>query len=174
MRSAFQIVDAGSRAVTLFLGGTVVALAITVMATRLSIGDVADWARHVFGVTFLVLTAGLILTAFFCWVRLRQTDGARVWMEAGLQASAGIATLALTYTLLGISLGVGGLAHQELTPATVQAVVRDLTDQFSLAFLTTVVGLPTSAVLRTLLLVTNARIHDRVAAPARPVAEQGE
>jgi hypothetical protein len=73
------------------------------------------------------------------------------------KAANGIATLALTYTLLGISLGVGTLAEQELTPETVRHVIRGLTSQFSLAFMTTVVGLPTAAVLRTLLVVTHAR-----------------
>ena len=49
------------------------------------------------------------------------------------------------------------LAGKELTPDTVQVVIRGLTENFSLAFMTTVVGLPVSAVLRTLLLVTSAR-----------------
>ena len=80
------------------------------MATRLSVVDVADWARHVFGVTFIVLTAGLILTAFFCWVRMRQSGGERVWLEAGMQSANGIATLALTYTLLGISLAASAVS----------------------------------------------------------------
>ena len=79
------------------------------------------------------------------------------WTEAGLQAANGIATLALTYTLLGISLGIGTLAEQELTPETVRHVIRGLTSQFSLAFMTTVVGLPTAAILRTLLVVTHAQ-----------------
>ena len=52
-------------------------------------------------------------------------------------------------------------------------VVRNLTEQFSLAFLTTVVGLPVSAVLRTMLLVTNARIKDRTAAQAVATQAQG-
>jgi len=62
--------------------------------------------------------------------------------------------LALTYTLLGISLGIGGLAEQTLTPDTVQEVIRSLTAKFSLAFLTTVIGLPTAALLRAILMVS--------------------
>ena len=80
-----------------------------------------------------------------------------MWLEAGLQAANGITTLALTYTLLGISLGIGMLAERSLSPETVQGIVQDLTAQFSMAFLTTVIGLPLSAVLRTLLLVSHAR-----------------
>ncbi len=58
-------------------------------------------------------------------------------------------------------LGIGSLAEQGLSPETVQSVVRELTRHFSLAFLTTVLGLPTSAALRALLLVTEARLEAR-------------
>ena len=91
---------------------------------------------------------------------MRTTDEAyQPWLVAGIQAANGVATLALTYTLLGISLGIGSLAGQELTPDTIQGVIKVLTENFSLAFMTTVVGLPTSALLRSLLLVTDARIN---------------
>ena len=59
--------------------------------------------------------------------------GSEVSLETGLQAANGIATLALTYTLLGISLGIGSLAGHELGPETIQAVIRDLTRHFSMA-----------------------------------------
>lgn len=84
-----------------------------------------------------------------------------------MQASNGITTLALTYTLFGISLGIGTLSEATLTPDTIHEVIRALTANFSLAFMTTVVGLPVSALLRSLLAVTHARIEaaksDRVA-----------
>lgn len=160
MRGMLVALDTGSRAAALLLGGIVLGLAGIAMATSWSAGDVAAWAQRVFGATFIALMAGLIFTSIFCWLRLRQS-GAKVWLEAGLQAATGIATLALTYTLLGISLGVGSLATQELTPETVRVVIRELTENFSLAFLTTVVGLPVSAVLRTILVVTNAQLQTR-------------
>ena len=56
---------------------------------------------------------------------------------------------------------VGGiLANNELTPETVHDVIQQLTRQFSVAFLTTVVGLPTSAALRALLMVTASRLPE--------------
>ena len=58
---------------------------------------------------------------------------------------------------LGISLGIGSLAGQDLTPDTIQSVIRTMTANFSLAFMTTVIGLPVSALLRSLLIVTDAR-----------------
>ena len=76
------------------------------------------------------------------------------WFAVGMQAANGVTTLALTFTLLGISLGIGSLAGQTLTPETVQTVIRDLTANFSLAFMTTVVGLPVSAGLRALLVIS--------------------
>ncbi|MBL6928902.1 MAG: hypothetical protein ISR44_06990 [Rhodospirillales bacterium] len=158
MRAVLLALDTGSRAAALTLGGVVLGLAAITLATSWSAGDVAGWAHQVFGATFIAIMAGMVFTAVFCWVKLRQTGGEHVWLEAGLQAANGITTLALTYTLLGISLGVGGLAAQELTPETVRVVIRELTQNFSLAFLTTVIGLPLSAALRTVLVVTNARI----------------
>ncbi len=161
MRALVHAFDSGGRAVATFLGAVVVILAVAAMSTSMTAHDVAAWAKQVFGLTFIGLMGGLVFTAFYCWTRLLQDPDDKVWLEAGIGASSGIATLALTYTLLGISLGVGSLASQELNPETVKEVVRELTEKFSLAFLTTVVGLPVSAVLRTALLVTHARTHRR-------------
>ena len=161
MRAVVQMLDTGSKAVSFLLGGTVVVLAGIAVTTTMDAAGVATWAHQVFGLTFLALAGGLVFTSLFCWVKMNQIPGERVWLEAGLQAANGITTLALTYTLLGISLGVGALAGQQLTPDTVQDVVRELTEKFSLAFLTTVVGLPLSTVLRTLIVITNARNQSR-------------
>ncbi|MEQ9327683.1 MAG: hypothetical protein RJQ21_10360 [Rhodospirillales bacterium] len=160
MAGLLRNLHAGSKAMSLLLGGGVVVAAIAVAATRLSAGELALRMTEIFGVTFILLLAGLVMTALYCWVRMNGSDGRQVWLEAGLQAANGITTLALTYTLLGISLGIGLLAEQSLSPETVQVVIRDLTARFSMAFLTTVVGLPLSAVLRTLLLVSQARLAD--------------
>ena len=80
------------------------------------------------------------------------------WLQAGLQACNGIATLALTFTLLGISLGIGQLSNSSLTPDSIDKVIASLTDDFSMAFLTSVIGLPLSAILRTVLIVLNASL----------------
>ena len=74
-------------------------------------------------------------------VRLYRNPADALWRAAGLQAASGIATFALTFTLFGISIGIGSLAEQPLTPETVRVVIADLTGQFSLAFMTTVIGL---------------------------------
>ncbi len=109
--------DSGSRTLSCFLGVVVLGLFAAAMATPLDAGDVIRWAREVFGVTFLLALSALAVTALHCWMRLEAggaVDGAR--LETGLHAANGIATLALTYTLLGISLGIGSLANHDLGP----------------------------------------------------------
>ena len=93
-------------------------------------------------------------TVLFCWTRYRAFGPVvgHIWLEGGLHAANAVSTVTLTYTLLGI----GTLADQDLTPDTVQGVIRALTNHFSLAFMTTVIGLPAAAALRELLLITEA------------------
>lgn len=152
--------DALMRTTSYFLGGGVIVLAVATYAGHMSAAEIANWADAMFGPTFTVLYALLIATALFCWVRVIQLAndpaGSLPWQEAGMHAAAGVATLALTYTLLGISLGIGSLADQELTTETVQSVIQGLTGHFSMAFMTTVIGLPTAALLRALLAVSHA------------------
>ena len=161
MRDAALLLTAASQAISYMLGGLVIVLALGVMITSVSAVEITNWAWDVLGLAFAVLLGGLVFIALLSWVRIRQfrmKGGAyRPWLAAGIQAANGVATLALTYTLLGISLGIGSLAGQQLTPDTIQDVIKSLTENFSMAFMTTVVGLPTSALLRSLLLVADAR-----------------
>ena len=125
---------------------------------------VVDWAERIFGAVFIVMFAGMVYTALLAIVQVRAippyAPGHRSWFETGVQASNGIATLALTYTLLGISLGIGSLSDQTLSPETIQEVIKGLTEHFSMAFMSTVVGLPVSAALRAVLLVTRSRVEE--------------
>ncbi len=160
MRQVIRLIDTVSQTTSFMLGGLVIASAFVVMATSTSLDDIASWAWDVLGLTFAGVLGGLVFVALFCWIKVGKAkkSGAEIqpWLTAGVQSANGIATLALTYTLLGISLGIGSLAGQELTPDTIQVVIRSLTENFSMAFMTTVVGLPTSAFLRSLLLVAGA------------------
>lgn len=161
MRALLATLDSSSRATSYLMGALVVALAVAALVTSQSVTDIAAWAREVLGWTFVGLLASLVFLALFCWVRLLTGETSDVWFEAGIQAANGVTTLALTFTLLGISLGIGTLTGQELTPDTIQPVIRRMTANFSLAFMTTVVGLPVSAVLRSLIVVTHARNRSR-------------
>ena len=150
------------------LGSAVVLLAIASALSdhnsRTLVAVSLSWAVEVLGVMFLAGLATLSATALYCWRRLLSATAAKrmAWYVGGIEAAGGVATLALTYTLLGISLGIASLADQVLTPETVQAVIRNLTKEFSLAFMSTVIGLPLSAMLRALLSVTKARCGDAV------------
>ncbi|MBL4907497.1 MAG: hypothetical protein JKX94_08605 [Sneathiella sp.] len=123
--------------------------------------DLADWALNVLGITFISLLCSLVFLSLFCLIRMHREpfENPAYWQEMGVQAANGVTTLALTFTLLGISLGIGSLAGQELTPDTVQVVIREVTANFSLAFMTTVIGLPISALLRSILLIAGTDRH---------------
>ena len=165
MRSFAHTLGAGSRAMSGFLGLVVVGLAAAVMTTPMDVAQVVDWARRIFGIVFILMFAGLVYVALLSLVQVRaippHAPGHRSWFETGIQSANGIATLALTYTLLGISLGIGQLSDQTLSPATIQVVIRGLTEHFSMAFMSTVVGLPVSAALRAVLLVARCRAEEQ-------------
>ena len=159
---------AASRTLSYVLGAAVIVLATAAVATPLDARSIIAWVTDLFGPIFLFLYVVLVLAAVYAWTRMQNSPHgsprAALWLETGLQAAAGLVTLALTFTLLGISLGIATLADQQLSPATIQGVISDLTQKFSLAFMTTVVGLPSAAVLRMLLMLSHAR-----AAATQPV-----
>ena len=152
-----------SEAFSYLAGVTVIIIAISAAYASGSASTVIGWTLEHLGFGFLALLSILVFITLFSLIRLKAagSDSARrqLWYSVGMQTANGVTTLALTFTLLGISLGIGGLAEQNLTPETVQTVIRDLTANFSLAFMTTVVGLPMSAILRALLVVSHNRAN---------------
>jgi hypothetical protein len=164
MKTIICMMSSGSRCLSYFLGLCVICVAVAAMWTTLEVQEIANWAIQVFGITFLCFFGALIFVTLFCWTRMRDampsSDGCAVWHDCGLHAANSISTLALTYTLLGISLGIGTLAHQDLTPDSIQGIIQSLTKHFSLAFLTTVIGIPTAAVMRALIGITATKIEN--------------
>ena len=153
------------QAMSLFLGLIVIIISLATFVTGMMPAQILGWGFEMLGGIFLLLLSALVITAMFCCVRLiespRQASSElerQKWLQAGLQACNGIATLALTFTLLGISLGIGQLSNSSLTPDSIDKVIASLTDDFSMAFLTSVIGLPLSAILRTVLIVLNASL----------------
>jgi hypothetical protein len=138
----------------------VLILAAAALATQKNPSDLAALAGRIFGPGFIFCYALLLLAGLVCWRKKAGHPGQLFWSRAALEAASGIATLALTFTLLGISLGIGGLGEQRLSPETVHDIIGVLTAQFSMAFMTTVVGLPTAAALRALVVLTDARRRD--------------
>ena len=157
------IFSIGSRWLSYALGSGVLVLAASVAVTSKRPSELAEWTISAFGPSFIVALTALVVITIVAWLRQRSfaNDPAarHVWVETGLHAAGGIATLALTFTLLGISLGIGTLADRPLNPETVASIVGELTRHFSMAFMTTVVGLPLSAMLRALIQVEERRIE---------------
>ena len=156
--------------VSLRRAGTIAGAAIIVLAgaSGLSLkrpSEILIWLQEVFGWAFAVPYAGLMLLGAYAIAKLFEMPDSRFARELGLQAASGVATLALTFTLLGISLGIGGLTGEALTPANVQDVIASLTAHFSMAFMTTVVGLPSAALLRAAVALVVARAPKRMAGP---------
>ncbi|MDB2468572.1 hypothetical protein N9X39_00690 [Alphaproteobacteria bacterium] len=166
------------------LGGVVIGLTSFVMFTGHSSAMAVAWASEVLGLPFLLLLASLVFAGLLCLLKLLATrsilDGTKrdtqriKWLQAGLQSCNGIATLALTFTLLGISLGIGRLSEGGLTPENINSVIADLTAHFSLAFMTSVIGLPLSAAMRTALIVGNASLMTVLENPLQKIVLDSE
>lgn len=169
MRGAASFITQGTRAMSYVLGLATLGLAGAVAFTTRSAGDLLTELIGLFGTTFLFLIAALAVLSALSWSRMidRRTSGTDVawWHELGQHAASGIATLALTYTLLGISLGIQSLSEHPLNPETVPDIISELTRHFSRAFMTTVVGLPLSHVLRAVLSLTMRRRADGTGQP---------
>lgn len=144
-------------------GCSVILLALVSLFTAMQINDIIVWIAEHFGISFSVIFSGLVIWAIFAIVQINQGQNIPYWSQVGAQAANGISTLALTFTLLGISLGIGALSNQSLTPDNVNNVISILTTQFSMAFMTTVVGLPTATALRAYLaiLVTKKNVSKK-------------
>jgi hypothetical protein len=143
------------------MGVAIIVLAVVTHIWSLDLGEVFDWLETAFGPVYLVSYVALVAVAVYAATRLSDIHQGAVWLEAGQQAAAGIATLALTFTLLGISLGIESLSNHALSPETIQDVIRELTRHFSTAFLTTIVGLPTANGLRALLSIRWAALREQ-------------
>ncbi|MDN4501398.1 hypothetical protein QX776_03255 [Alteromonadaceae bacterium BrNp21-10] len=136
------------RLVIMLAGALVIALALMSYFTAMPVVTLVEWLKRVFSLGFLVIYLGLVSVGIYAATQIGQSKTAEYWHEVGQQMGNGIATLALTFTLLGISLGIGSLSENSLSPDNIQQVISELTQQFSTAFMTSIVGLPTAAIIR--------------------------
>jgi hypothetical protein len=169
------------RAISVVLGSLVILMAGLSFSNDLTASEIYIWTRDILGLGFITLTILLVFVSVFSSLKILETKGQeasdsvdafrRKWMLSGLQACNGIATIALTFTLLGISLGIGSLSHGGLTPETINDIIAELTNHFSMAFMTSVIGLPLSAVLRTMIILINTTTmsSDRSVHHSQPV-----
>ena len=154
-----------AKAMSIILGFTTISFAIAVATTGQQLGELIKYSEKIFSGVFITVFFGLIYIAVLAITKIHgqpvDGSGVRPWFETGVQSANAIATLALTFTLLGISLGIGSLSEHELNSTTIPGIIKNLTGHFSMAFMTTVIGLPVSSVLRSALLVTFSRAEER-------------
>ena len=141
-----------------FLGCIIIAIALTVFITKITISILFEQLSQMFSGFFLLFFTLLIVIGLVSLTKLKKNEHCDYWYEMGMQAANGLSTLALTFTLLGISLGIGSLAEQPLTASNIQHLINNLTQHFAMAFMTTVVGLPTSSMLRALVAIKYQRL----------------
>ena len=139
------------------LGVVVIALALISFATNMQLEDIVNWMRANFGATFSLSFSALLLFASFSIIKIWKKHQIEFWAQVGAQVANAISTLALTFTLLGISLGIGTLSSTALSPENVNEIISSLTSQFSIAFMTTVVGLPAATIVRAIVAILVAK-----------------
>lgn len=130
------------------IGTVVIGLALISYVTALEPGAILAWLLERFTVLFLLLLGLFITIGVTGVLKLNGSPTDAFWHECSLQSANALAALALTFTLLGISLGVGALGQQVISPQTIGRIIQELTAHFSMAFMTTVVGIPLSTLLR--------------------------
>jgi len=140
------------------IGLSIISLAAVSYVTELPLSGILVWLDRFFSSAFISIYTLLVVLGVYAIVQLKHPDEADYWQEVGLQSGNSIATLALTFTLFGISLGIGSLSEQPLSPENVQLIISGLTKQFSMAFMTTVIGLPTATIIRALISVKYQKV----------------
>ena len=153
-------------------GVAIILLALASSVSSKSPSEILAWLQEVFGWAFAVPYIVLMALGAYATVQIIEDPGSGFAHELGRQTASVVQTLALTFTLLGISLGIGSLTGEALTPDNVQEVIADLTAHFSLAFMTTVVGLPSAALLRAAVELAAARGRKSMAT-ASPIQPAG-
>ncbi len=167
--SAFEVSQSAPRTfknwfsfLSIMVGVVVIVLACVSFIFNMQLLEIMNWISLHFGMTFSVLFSILLAISGYAILMVSKQQNIVYYFQIGIQAANGISTLALTFTLLGISLGIGALAEQSLTPENVNQLISVLTKQFSMAFMTTVIGLPSALIVRASLsiIVSKARLNE--------------
>ena len=150
--SVYRDLVQGFRVAGVFGGFLLILSAITMFLFGSGPRELIKSADDILGTEFLVICMVLVGLAFLSIFQMANRglveEKKKSWMIVGSHTSNGIATVALTFTLYGISKGIGGLSSENLNIDQINMVITDLTSQFSMAFFTSVIGLPLSAILR--------------------------
>jgi len=136
-----------------FCGCVIIVFASLQLFNKVNVNDFVMKVTELFSTTFVVIFSCLVTFSLIAISKIQANHDKDYWSEIGLQLANSISALALTFTLLGISLGIGSLSDQALTPDNIQLLIDKLTQHFSMAFMTTVVGLPSATIIRAIVSV---------------------
>ena len=144
-----------SQVTSWFFGLLVIMFFTYMIATGNHPKKMLDWSFSTLGTSFIVIFSILVFATLFCIFKLNTSENniKKFWLETGMQFSNSISIIALTFTLLGISLGIGELSSAKLDLNTINQTIGKLTEQFSMAFMTSVIGLPVSAIFKSALII---------------------
>ena len=144
-----------SQTLSWFLGSVVVIFFLYMMTTGQNPKVIVDWTLSTLGKLFIIIFLVQLIISIYCLIQVNVLDKPykRFWFEFGLQVSSSISTVALTFTLFGISVGIGELSSSNLDISTINKTIERLTQQFSMAFMTSVIGLPVSSILKSILII---------------------
>ena len=150
-----QRINQLSQVTSWFFGLLVIMFFVYMITTGNHPAKILEWGFSILGKTFIVIFTSLVFASLFCIFKLNTSEvyKKKFWLETGMQVSNSISIIALTFTLLGISLGIGELSSAKLDLNTINQTIGKLTEQFSMAFMTSVIGLPVSAILKSLLII---------------------
>jgi len=113
-----------------------------------------------FSVLYISICAGLICIGLMQLNALKNKKfpKAESLTNIGVQLAGLLATVSLVFTLWGLSQGVLLLSEGEVRPDNINQLLGELMTHFGTAFYSSVIGLPTSAVARFVLLLNYPKI----------------
>jgi len=105
------LIFSGVRALYWIVGSLIIAVAAVSLVTQMSVMEIMSLVNRHFGVTFITFYTALVVIGLFAVRQLWQRQSTYgYWHELCLQTANGISTLALTFTLFGISMGISSLS----------------------------------------------------------------
>lgn len=148
-------INSFSQSLSWFLGLTAIIFFVYMFISGDDPKSLMKWSFSTLGTLFIFILSSQILLSIFCIVQLNSSKiiFKRYWFEFGVQVSNSISTIALTFTLFGISVGIGGISSSNLDILTINQTIGNLTKSFSMAFMTSVIGLPVSAIFKSILVI---------------------
>ena len=159
-RTSIGIVQSAGHVAGLMIIGIALITLLPEGASNLisTVGEFASIVGWPFLSVYGLLSVALMLTL----LRIRSArragaDEARTyWAHIGGQLCGLLSTIALVFTLWGLSQGVLLLGANQVTADTIDQLLSQLMTHFGVAFYSSIIGLPTAALGRVLVFVASS------------------